>query len=465
MRELTRTSLTKRIRATLDAPSDRLDDLVRASGINPRSDLRFGDWRELDLTNADLRGFDFSGADLSGTKFDGARVAGAIFDGARYELASLYKAQDVICFTPNGRLIALQPKATAKDFAKALQREGLNGASAVKINGKTVAVTSTLMNGDRVEIVASNAKPANRQSSSSFRVGRSRSGLGLFATEKIKKGTPIVEFTGPLHANESDELVENKYLFEVNSRWTIDGSDRSNLARYVNHSCRPNAESHIRNRRVKIRALKNIKPGDEITYDCGKDYFNAYIKPVGCKCIKCLQKQSEKRKELRAASVSKRGRRELRATQQDRPARSSIEEQRKRLVKALARREQVEFINISKALYRSANDDVYAACTLSKRYERKCPQYWYGYSRQWHEILSQHLDSFLILGCIDRKVAFAIPNAEITKVLGQLYRTPDRHWHIVLEEDQANRFNLVTRKGVKVPINKFKLSLRGLGSR
>src|SRR5688572_27165805 len=76
-----------------------------------------------------------------------------------------------------------------------------------------------------------------------FRIGRSRTGLGAFATEPIKKGTYIAEYLGYLMTNkECDETPENKYWFEVNARWTINGAARSNVARYFNHSCRPNAD-------------------------------------------------------------------------------------------------------------------------------------------------------------------------------------------------------------------------------
>src|SRR5215468_5369540 len=99
-----------------------------------------------------------------------------------------------------------------------------------------------------------------------FRVGRSRTGLGVFATEPIRKGTFIVEYTGPLLTNkECDEIPDNRYLFEVNARWTIDGSPRSNVARYINHSCRGNADPVIRDRRIRIKAIRNIAPGEEIT--------------------------------------------------------------------------------------------------------------------------------------------------------------------------------------------------------
>ena len=142
-----------------------------------------------------------------------------------------------------------------------------------------------------------------------FRIGRSRTGLGAFATEPIKKRQFIAEYTGPLMTNKQcDETPENLYWFEVNARWTINGASRKNLARYINHSCRPNADPMIRDRRVKIRALKNIKEGDEITYDYGKDYFDAYIKPKGCRCDKCREKRAKQRAEARAANARKRRR-------------------------------------------------------------------------------------------------------------------------------------------------------------
>ena len=77
-----------------------------------------------------------------------------------------------------------------------------------------------------------------------YRVGRSKTGLGLFAVKPIKKGAKIIRYFGPLldAHNKKHDGIENKYLFELNKRWTIDGSKRWNVARYVNHSCRPNAE-------------------------------------------------------------------------------------------------------------------------------------------------------------------------------------------------------------------------------
>ena len=137
-----------------------------------------------------------------------------------------------------------------------------------------------------------------------YRIGRSPTGLGLFATKRIKKGTKIIRYFGPLldSKKKKDDAIENKYLFELTNRWTIDGSVRENVARYINHACKPNAESDVRprTRKVFIRAIKNIEPGEEINYDYGTDYFKAYLKPIGCKCVACEKKRKKKRAEARA---------------------------------------------------------------------------------------------------------------------------------------------------------------------
>lgn len=163
-----------------------------------------------------------------------------------------------------------------------------------------------------------------------YRVGRSKTGLGLFATKPIKKGTRIVRYFGPIldsRIKEQDD-IENKYLFELNGRWTIDGSVRKNVARYINHSCRPNAESDVRprERKVFIRAIRNIEPGDEINYDYGTDYFKAYLKPIGCKCASCETKRKKLRAEARAerARVKARAERKAKKTAGKAPAKKKL---------------------------------------------------------------------------------------------------------------------------------------------
>src|SRR3979409_1489429 len=157
-----------------------------------------------------------------------------------------------------------------------------------------------------------------------YRVGRSRTGLGLFATKPIKKGAKIVRYFGPLldSTKKKDDAIENKYLFELNGRWTIDGSLRKNTPRYINHACKPNAESDVkpRKRKVVIRAIKNIEPGEEINYDYGTDYFKAYLKPIGCKCGSC----ERKRKKLRAEEREKKKRAKARAEKRAAKAKAAL---------------------------------------------------------------------------------------------------------------------------------------------
>jgi uncharacterized protein len=136
-----------------------------------------------------------------------------------------------------------------------------------------------------------------------FRVGRSRTGLGLFATRPIRKRAKIAEYKGPLLTTKRAELLEakgNRYLYELNSRWTIDGSPRSNIARYFNHSCNPNTETYDVKHRVFIRTLRNIKPGEELVYDYGIDYLKNVIGRSNCKCSRCRRRRAKWAREARA---------------------------------------------------------------------------------------------------------------------------------------------------------------------
>ncbi|MFZ0095188.1 MAG: SET domain-containing protein [Pseudolabrys sp.] len=137
----------------------------------------------------------------------------------------------------------------------------------------------------------------------SFRIGRSITGLGLFAVRPIKKREKIAEYKGPrVNAEEAGRLEGrgNRYLYEINKRITIDGTPRSNVARYANHSCNPNAETYTYGRRVFIRALRKIKPDEEITYDYGNDYLKYVIGRSRCQCGRCRRRRARKQREARA---------------------------------------------------------------------------------------------------------------------------------------------------------------------
>lgn len=126
-----------------------------------------------------------------------------------------------------------------------------------------------------------------------FAVKRTPRGLGLFTREPIPRGKLVVEYTGRLLPAEEAYRKGGRYLFEVNSKWIIDGAGRENISRYINHSCKPNCEPRTRGMKVLIYARRNIKAGEELSYDYGKEYFNDLIQPSGCRCDPCLQKQME----------------------------------------------------------------------------------------------------------------------------------------------------------------------------
>src|SRR3989338_8610983 len=112
-----------------------------------------------------------------------------------------------------------------------------------------------------------------RKSQYSFKVKRRVAGLGLFVEGPLKRGDFVIECCGELLNEEEADRKNGKYLFEIDDTWTIDGSGRENIARYINHSCKPNCETEIEGKRLFIYALRSIKAGEELTYDYGKEYF------------------------------------------------------------------------------------------------------------------------------------------------------------------------------------------------
>lgn len=127
---------------------------------------------------------------------------------------------------------------------------------------------------------------------------KSQSGLGLFALRDFKKGEMIIEYTGEKITEEEANRRGGKYLFELNDNWTIDGKGRENLARYINHSCKPNCYPELddEEEHIYIYAKRNIKAGEELAYHYGKFYFNELIGKDNCKCTGCLDKKTKTEK-------------------------------------------------------------------------------------------------------------------------------------------------------------------------
>lgn len=128
---------------------------------------------------------------------------------------------------------------------------------------------------------------------SCFAIKRTATGLGFFTLEPISADKRIIEYIGLILTREEADKTSNKYLMKLDEEYLIDGSPRTNNARYINHSCQPNARPYRSGVRVWIWSLNDIEAGEEITIDYGKSYFDDFIKPKGCKCVKCVKNQKK----------------------------------------------------------------------------------------------------------------------------------------------------------------------------
>jgi uncharacterized protein len=129
---------------------------------------------------------------------------------------------------------------------------------------------------------------------------------GCYTTSPIRKGTLIVEYTGPrISKEEADVKYENSpttYLFGIgDGSMVIDGHG---TAMFINHSCEPNCETEEIDGKVWIIAIRNIRAGEELTYD-----YNLYdgdedeaLCNCGAKtCRKTMYAPEEIRRRERAA--------------------------------------------------------------------------------------------------------------------------------------------------------------------
>ena len=122
-----------------------------------------------------------------------------------------------------------------------------------------------------------------------FRKKSGINNLGLFAKSDIKKGEKVIEYKGRKlthkQVEENDRFDNSKaiYLFTLNERYVLDGDTKTNTAKYINHSCDPNCEVDIIKGKIWIIAIKDIKKGDELSYDYGFGYDKDF-RQFPCKC-------------------------------------------------------------------------------------------------------------------------------------------------------------------------------------
>ena len=118
---------------------------------------------------------------------------------------------------------------------------------------------------------------------------------GLYASCNIKKGTKIIEYKGKIISvkkSKTDPKFDNEkaiYLFNINKRFDLDGDFKFNIARLINHSCDPNCEVFGEGLKVWVYAMKDIRKGDELSYDYGFSYDENFRQfPCNCRSKKCV---------------------------------------------------------------------------------------------------------------------------------------------------------------------------------
>ncbi len=122
------------------------------------------------------------------------------------------------------------------------------------------------------------------------RIVRRRSklhGYGVYAAEPIAKNRRIIDYAGELIRTRDSAEREARYLaegciwtFRLNRVWTRDANVGGNIARFINHACRPNCWFEIVNLKIWIRASRNIAAGEELTYD----YMTVGDHTIKCRC-------------------------------------------------------------------------------------------------------------------------------------------------------------------------------------
>jgi len=113
-------------------------------------------------------------------------------------------------------------------------------------------------------------------------------GDGVFAVEAIRQGTRIIDYAGELIRNGDEcDAREERYrekgelwVFHVNRAWSRDANVGGNIARFINHSCTPNCYFEVVDKTIWIRAGRDIRRGEELTYD----YRVIGERTIPCRC-------------------------------------------------------------------------------------------------------------------------------------------------------------------------------------
>jgi SET domain-containing protein len=116
-------------------------------------------------------------------------------------------------------------------------------------------------------------------------------GTGGFARCDIPPGTRVIEYVGErITKDESARrcLAENAYIFTLTDEHDLDGNVPHNPARFINHSCAPNCEAEDDDGRIWIVTLRDIRAGEELSFNYGYDKENYQDNPCLCGVPDCV---------------------------------------------------------------------------------------------------------------------------------------------------------------------------------
>ncbi len=116
-------------------------------------------------------------------------------------------------------------------------------------------------------------------------------GYGGFATKPFRKGARVVEYLGERVTKEESLRrcqERNWFIFGLDEEFDLDGNVTWNPARFINHSCEPNCEAVCDEGRVWIVALRDIRPGEEVTFNYGYDLMDIDEHPCRCGAPGCV---------------------------------------------------------------------------------------------------------------------------------------------------------------------------------
>jgi len=119
-------------------------------------------------------------------------------------------------------------------------------------------------------------------------------GWGVYATQTIPKNKRITYYAGEKISNQESLKREQRYIlrghiwcFKLTNRTVIDAGVGGNIARFINHACKPNCYVDIKDGVIWIRAAKTIRKGTELAYNYntdGEGQIKCRCRP-GCRTI------------------------------------------------------------------------------------------------------------------------------------------------------------------------------------